>query len=272
MAGRPDDSLPVSARVRLARATASGVRTSLLPVHGAVGIESVGLEPVGEVMGCFAQNLGWMRSGWGVGFGLSVDFGPYERAVSSGYHHALSRLAAEARALGADGVVDVRLTADHLESGVREYVALGTAVGARSSQRPAALFTTELPGQDVAKLMHSGWVPVRIALGIAVSGRYLDQRSRWQMSLGAGNTEVDAHTRLITDVRAQARTNFREHAAEEMADGALVSDMSLYTWQQEINEQRVLLCAESKLLGTTVARFARQKSARPSSLTIMPLK
>ncbi len=53
--------LPDSARHRLARYDAAGLRTSLLPVAGAVGVESVGLSPVGEVMGCIVQYIGLDR-------------------------------------------------------------------------------------------------------------------------------------------------------------------------------------------------------------------
>lgn len=69
--------MPESARARLARASTARTTTSLLPVPGAAGIESVGLDAIGEVMGCFALNLGWTWSGWDGGFGLFADFGPY---------------------------------------------------------------------------------------------------------------------------------------------------------------------------------------------------
>ena len=51
MADTDGNWLPQSARNRLARYDAAGLKTSLLPVAGAVGIESVGLSPVGQACG-----------------------------------------------------------------------------------------------------------------------------------------------------------------------------------------------------------------------------
>jgi len=51
-------------RARMQRFASSGLKTSLLPVAGAAGVESVGLTPVGEVMGCMVQQIGWQGYGW----------------------------------------------------------------------------------------------------------------------------------------------------------------------------------------------------------------
>ena len=218
MADTDGNWLPDSARSRLARYDAAGLRTSLLPVAGAVGIESVGLSPVGEVMGCIVQYIGFVGGYGGYGGGYnggfyqqSVSFRPYVDALYHGYNTALGRMLTEARAMGADGVVGIRLTQSKLGENNSEFVALGTAVRANSRKRPRSLFTTELPGQDVAKLMHAGWVPTRLAIGIAVESRYLDWQSASQLSVMAGNTEVNAYTVLISSVRAHAREDRKAH-------------------------------------------------------------
>jgi uncharacterized protein YbjQ (UPF0145 family) len=277
--GPDGDWLPASARTRLARFDAAGLRTSLLPVAGAVGIESVGLAPVGEVMGCIVQYVGWvggqtygLSMGYGTGmFGGSVSYQPYVNALYHGYNTALARMLTEARAMGADGVVGVKLTLSPLAGGNQEFVALGTAVRARSRSRPKKLFTTELAGQDVAKLMHAGWVPARIAIGIAVESRFLDYTTRSQLSMLAGNTEVSAHTQLTNLVRARARERFAKQAKENQADGAIVSALNLRFWHQEINNAP-LLCAESSVFGTSLARFHAGTAAPTRALTIMPLR
>ena len=277
MTGPDGDWLPESARTRLARFDAAGLRTSLLPVPGAVGIESVGLRQVGEVMGCIVQYVGWVGGqGYGMGYGqgmwgASVSYQPYVNALYHGYNTALARMLTEARAMGADGVVGVKLTLSPLAGGNQEFMALGTAVRANSRTRPLNLFTTELAGQDVAKLMHAGWVPARIAIGIAVESRYLDYTTRSQLSVMAGNTEVSAHTQLTTLVRSRARERFAKQARENHADGAIVSAMNLRFWHQEINNAP-LLCAESSVFGTSVARFHAGKAAPTRALTIMPLR
>lgn len=270
--------LPQAAQDRLARFSTSGVRTSLLSVPGAAGIESVGLTPVAEVMGCIVQQIGWTGAGGygaygGPGFGMpyAVDFRPYVQALHHGYDTALARMLTEAAAMGADGVVDVRITRSHLGQSNHEFMALGTAVRARSTHRPARPFTTVLSGPDVAKLMRAGWAPARIAIGIAVQARYLDWRSRNQMSIMAGNTEVSGATELVTLVRHQARDTFGRQAREGNADGAIVSDIQLRTWE-EGDDNAILLGAESKVFGTAISRFHTSPRAPRNALTIMPLR
>jgi uncharacterized protein YbjQ (UPF0145 family) len=281
----PDPTwLPDVARARLARFDETGLKTSLLSVAGAFGIESVGLDAVGEVMGCIVQNIGWTggyaygaggvggANGIGLGgYGGSISFQPYVNALYHGFDTALARMGAEAKAMGADGVVGIRLTRSPLGESSQEFVALGTAVRARSSVRPKALFTTDLPGQDVAKLMQAGWVPTKIAIGIAVESQFLDWASRSQMSVMAGNTEVNALTQLINRTRALARDRFAKRAREARADGAIVASMGLRNWHQEAGNAP-LLCAEASVFGTTISRFHTGRRAPTRALTIMPLR
>ncbi|HEX5407315.1 MAG TPA: heavy metal-binding domain-containing protein [Pseudonocardiaceae bacterium] len=273
MAGTDGDWLPDAARARLARYDAVGLKTSLLSVAGTVGVESVGLRPVGEVMGCIVQNIGWtggMNYGVG-GFVGSVSFQPYVQALYHGFDTALARMTTEAKSMEADGIVGVRLTRARLGENSQEFVALGTAVRAESSRRPRRVFTTDLAGQDVAKLMQAGWVPTRIAIGIAVESQFLDWASRSQMSVMAGNTEVTAYTQLINRVRAKSRQSFASHARGTRADGAIVASMGLRSWHQEAGNAP-LLCAESSVFGTTIARFHSGQRAPTQALTIMPLR
>jgi uncharacterized protein YbjQ (UPF0145 family) len=273
VAGTDSDWLPDVARERLARYQASGLKTSLLSVAGAVGIESVGLHAVGEVMGCIVQNIGWtggLNYGMG-GFVGSVSFQPYVDALYHGFDTALGRMTTEAKGMDADGVVGIRLTRSRLGESSQEFVALGTAVRADAAHRPRQVFTTDLAGQDVAKLMQAGWVPARIAIGIAVESQFLDWQSRSQMSFMAGNSEVDAYTQLISRVRAKARQSFAAHARGSRADGAIVASMGLRSWHQEAGNAP-LLCAESTVFGTTVARFHSGRQAPTKALTIMPLR
>jgi uncharacterized protein YbjQ (UPF0145 family) len=268
------DWLPDVARSRLARFDATGLKTSLLPVAGAVGIESVGFSPVGEVMGCIVESIGW-TSGYTYPGGFnpygSVSFTPYVQALYHGFDTALHRMAIEARGMGADGVVGIRLTRDLLTEGAQEFVALGTAVRARSSARPANLFTTDLSGQDFAKLLQAGWVPARIAIGISVQSTFVDWNTQAQMSIMAGNVEVSGYTRLVNNTRADARRQFVSHSRGANADGAIVASMGLNSWHMEVGDSP-LLCAEATIFGTTIARFHQGHRAPTSALTIMPLR
>ncbi|HJQ47458.1 MAG TPA: heavy metal-binding domain-containing protein [Amycolatopsis sp.] len=273
MAGTDGAWLPDVARQRLARFRESGLKTSLLPVAGAVGVESVGLRPVGEVMGCIVQNIGWTGGlGYGMGgFAGSVSFRPYVNALYHGYDTALARMTTEAAGMNADGIVGVRLTRTGLGESGQEFMALGTAVRADSTRRPRRPFTTDLPGQDLAKLMQAGWVPTRIAIGIAVESQFLDWQSRAQMSVMAGNSEVDAYTQLINRTRAESREKFGRHARDAGADGAIVASMGLRSWHQDA-ANAPLLCAEATVFGTTISRFHSDGQQQPKPLTIMSLR
>ncbi len=293
--------LPPVAAERMARFARSGLRTSLLTVPGAAGVQTVGLDPVGEVMGCIVEHIGW--SGFGgcgyvsgitgpggiglggfSGFGLGgptvtssgsrgfVGFGPYVDALFHGYGTALRRMMEEAAAMEADGVVGVQLSVSHLGNNNREFVALGTAVRARSQYRPGRVFTTDLAGQDVAKLLQAGWVPCAVVYGISVAVRHDDWATQRQASWGAGNTEVSGYTELVWHVRADARHSFQQRVRAAGAEGAIVSSMGLHVSEIEPSEGHRDHVAEASVFGTALVRFHRDSTAPTRSLTILPVR
>jgi uncharacterized protein YbjQ (UPF0145 family) len=284
--------LPPAAAARMARFQHGGVRTSLLDVPGMASVTSVGLPPVGEVMGCMVEHIGWQGfagcgyygpgSGWGAGWGGAgtvtsgqgaryAGYAPYVDALYRGYDTALARMVLEAQAMGADGVVGVRLSVTHLGQDNREFVALGTAVRSAGEAHPARPFVTDLPGADVAKLLQAGWVPVSIAFGISVAIRHDDYATLSQAGSWSGNTEVAGYTQLVQHVRDDARDRFQQHAGRAGADGAIVSSMDLRIWEREPSEGHRDHVAESTVFGTTVARFSRGP-APTRALTILPLR
>ncbi|SEF36431.1 Uncharacterized conserved protein YbjQ, UPF0145 family [Amycolatopsis pretoriensis] len=254
--------LPPVARARVDRFAASGLRTSLLSVPGAVGAEVAGFTPVGEVMGCVVQQVGWTAlSQW-----ATEQVQQMAATLREGYATALGRLTEEASALGADGVLDIRFTTTSLDGTAQELVALGTAVRAETTQRPGRLFTTDLPGQDVGKLMQAGWVPVRVAVGVAARGRF-DYNMQNQTNFWAGNLEVDAPTRVVNQVRAAARAEFARAIHDCGADGGIVSDLRLRTWPV----QEVAVVGIASVIGTAIARFHEGPAAPTRALKILPL-
>jgi uncharacterized protein YbjQ (UPF0145 family) len=319
MAEWDGQGLPPAAAARMARFQADGVRTSLLDVPGAVSVTGVGLPPVGEVMGCIVEHIGWggfggcgwygPGMGWqpgifgggfrggpsggipgtvdggiagGVGWGGGTvtsgsgsrfaGFAPYVDALYRGYDTALARMVTEAQAMGADGVVGVRLSVAHLGQDNREFVALGTAVRGSGGVHPPRPFVTDLAGADVAKLLHAGWVPVSIAFGISVAIRHDDPATRSQASAWGYNTEVSGYTELVQHVRHDARARFAEHAAGAGAEGAIVSHMSLHVGEREPAENHRDHVAESTVFGTTLVRFSSGRTAPTRALTVLPLR
>jgi len=227
--------------------------------------------PGGRGPGGFAGPAGW--SGATVSSGgrdAYAGYGPYVQAVYRGYHTALDRMLMEARGLGADGVVGVRLTVEHLGQSNREFVALGTAVRAKSPFRPAVPFVTDLSGPDVAKALRAGWVPVRLAIGLSVAIRHDDWATLRQASAWI-NSEVSGYTELVSQVRAEARDQFAASAQRAAAETALVSRMDMRIWTIEPNEGHRDHVAEATVIGTALARFSATGQARTRSLTVLPL-
>jgi uncharacterized protein YbjQ (UPF0145 family) len=269
------------------------VVSSLLSPGGQAAVQSVGLDPVGEVMGCIVERIGWsgwggcgMVGGFGMGSGYTMSgptitssrggyggYRPYVDALYRGYDTALARMLMEAQALGADGVVGVRWTQERLGEGdAHEFVARGTAVRARSRTRPAYLFSTDLSGSEVTRLFHAGWVPAGLELGISVSIRHDDYATRLAARSWSGqNVEVPGYTELVTFARADARHRFEQRAARHSADAATVSSMSLHVWSIEPSDGHVDHVAHATVLGNAVLRFHAGKAAPTSSITVLPL-
>ncbi|MCW2778807.1 MAG: hypothetical protein JWN17_2532 [Frankiales bacterium] len=273
--------LPPAVAARAARYRPDGVRTSLLDVPSFVGAQSVGLRPLGEVMGCAVVHLGWKGwagcgASWGTGRTVTSGsrsrysgYAPYVDALRGAYDAALARLVAEAVAMRAHGVVGVRLTEQHV-SGGREFLALGTAVRADTPLFLERPFVTELDGNDVAALLHAGWAPAAIVYGISVGIRHDDYRTQRQAS-GWSNAEVSGYTDLVQQVRHDARARFRERVAATGADGALVSRTTLHVHAQEPSDGHVDHVAEATVFGTALARFRTAPTAR-RTLTVLPLR
>lgn len=275
--------LPPVAAERVRRAAAGGPWTSLLTAPAAAGLEVAGFDPVGEVMGSIVQNIGWNGyRGCGTFTGLNQrgpastttvgGYAPYIDAMRHGYATALDRMLQETVAIGGDGVVGVQIKVDHLGSGAREFVALGTAVRARSRTRPHRPFSTDLPAYDLAKLVRSGWMCTDLVVGLAVAIRHDDWRTRQQSTWGAGNVEVDGYTDLVTVVRGEARHRFAQQVARAGAEGAVVSSMGLRTWEIEPSENHRDHLAEASVLGTAVVSFRTGAAAAPRTLTYLPLR
>ncbi|AEV85865.1 hypothetical protein ACWT_4846 [Actinoplanes sp. SE50] len=285
--------LPPVARARIARAANGGVRTSLLSADGVAGLEVAGFDTVGEVLGTTVMQIGW--TGWGgcgwrpgVNPGLiagllgdpgpaagrpsGAGFAPYTRAIRHGRDTALDRMRQEAAALGADGVVGVRLTETRMDDQKREFMALGTAVRARGRQRAGVPFTTDLAAQDVAKLLGAGWVPAGIVYGLSVAIRHDDWRTTSSLSFFAGNVEVAGYTELISHVRAVARDEFARRVAATGADAALMSGLSSRMWAIEVADNHTDHAAECIVTGNAIAQFRTGQLSTPNSLTILPLR
>lgn len=287
--------LPKSARQRLERSDSTAARTSFLTVPAAYGVRAAGLEPVGDVMGCIAFRTGFEYLGScgvktritvrnvvptsdrpRVTFASSTGSGAtsYLTQLSTAYRTALDRLRAEAKALGADGVLGTRLELEQHDD-LREIVAIGTAVRSTGRTRPSRLFTTDLSGDDVAKLLLSGWAPATLHVAVELGLRHVDAQTVRETSAIRSNTnrEVTGYTDLRQQVTQRVGEQLRRRVAGEGADGALLAELRFRQWHRHCMtlEGSGDLVGLATATGTSVVRFAAPSTPPPAPLRIMPL-
>jgi uncharacterized protein YbjQ (UPF0145 family) len=285
--------LPSAARARMAEIRESGTWGSALSTAEFAAIRSTGFEPVGQVLGAAVYNIGytggfncpgaWSGMGrYGVpavgittvsGDGNFASFGPMVATLYQARRAALDRMTAECAALGGHGVVGVTLTIGTFPAGGLEFKAIGTAV--RGPGPPLARpFTSDLSGQDFAKLFVDGWMPAGLVLGISVGARHDDWLTVSQTRYGSGNNEVLGYTELMTQTRHDAREQLEYDVARLGADGVVVTTVTTRVRERDCPaaEGRRDHIVEATLIGTAIARFhAPSRSAEQPSLAIMSL-
>lgn len=212
--------------------------------------------------------------------GGRAGFGPYVKAYEAAWHGALERMQAEARALGADGIVGVTVTRSRIEGQSWEFAAVGTAVRSTDTSlvgRPKAgeVWTAGLSAEDCAAAIHSGFVPREIALGLSVSTKHEDYQLKQQRSSWS-NTEVDGLTRLLTAARHDARNQLVARARHFDGADLAITRTSLTEFETPCG-QEVDVHAEAVFVGTilTPGPMASFRTAgRPGTakvMTVLPL-
>jgi uncharacterized protein YbjQ (UPF0145 family) len=278
--------LPLRAQQRLATMREDAAFTSALSVDEHHAIRSVGFSPGGQVMGtCVVHPGAYALSMCGYyGYGMSYSWGTapivvasqVEAAMHGARHAAVNRMVQECQGLRGDGIVGVRLTMEPFIGGGIEVQAIGTAVRADGGVRPPAVFTSDLTGQDFAKLILSGWLPAGLVMGTAVLIRHDDYTTAWQ-SGSWNNTEVSGVTQLVTSARDRARETLRVDAARFGAAQVVLRDLRMRVFHQGCragNEGRDHV-AESLAIGTALVPLRRGSSGHatdvPRPLAILRL-
>jgi uncharacterized protein YbjQ (UPF0145 family) len=296
------EELPAVAEARMAEIRRSGTWGSALTSDEFAAIRSVGFEPVGQVLGAAVYNIGFTGGyncpgawgSWG-GYGMPArtvtqvssrggfgSFGPLVQAMYQARHKALDRMTTECAELGGHGVVGVRLTIGTFPAGGLEFKAIGTAIRAPGAPPVApkakgralrAPFTSDLSGQDFAKLIMKGWVPAGLALGISIGSRHDDWLTVGQTRWGAGNAEVIGYTELVTDARHDARQQLERDVNRIGAEGVVIATMEIQVRERECPamEGRRDHIVEATTIGTAIARFARVEQQHGRTLAMMSL-
>ena len=287
------EELPPAAEARMREIRASGTWSSALTTDEFAAIRSVGFAPVGQVLGAAVYNVGYTGGyncpgawggfgGWGTpartvtqvsGRGGWGSFGPLVQTMYDARHKAIDRMVAECAELGGHGVVGVRLSIGSFPAGGLEFKAIGTAVVAPGAPLPTGRrrpFTSDLSGQDFAKLIVKGWVPAGLVLGISIGSRHDDWLTVGQTRWGAGNAEVIGYTELVNEARHDSRRQLEADVKRLGAEGVVIAAMDMRVREREcpVQEGRRDHIVEVTAIGTGITRFSRSSEGDRSGRTL----
>jgi uncharacterized protein YbjQ (UPF0145 family) len=215
-------TLPADARARLADGR-KHLFTSDLSVNEFLLVRQAGFRPVGLVLGSSVYHVGIQLRKWG----QNMELDKLSEAMYHARDLAMTRMEAEADALGADGIVGVRLEIEFKEYGndLAEFVAIGTAVVAEEKpdngtwrNNKGLPFTSDLSGQDFWTLIQSGYLPLGLVMGTCV---YHIAHQSMMASLGniGANVEIPQFTEALYDARELAMGRMQAEAEVLDAEG-----------------------------------------------------
>jgi uncharacterized protein YbjQ (UPF0145 family) len=290
---RLGEKLPAAAEARLAEIRRTGTWSSALSADEFTAIKSAGFEPVGQVLGAAVYNIGYTGgyacpgawAGYGSyvtpfrsvtavsGAGSAGAFAPMVATLYKARRQAIGRMEAECAELGGHGVVGVQLTIGSFPAGGLEFKAIGTAVRAPGGVPLKRPFTSDLSGQDFAKLIMAGWVPAGLVLGISIGARHDDWLTITQTRWNSGNSEVHGYTELVNQSRHDARIQLERDVQRHGAEGVVVQDMDVRVREREcpMQEGRRDHIVEATIIGTAIAKFGRRHDRQTAPLAIMSL-
>ena len=218
------EGIPEHARARLSamRQTTGnkGLFTSDLSVNEFLLVKEAGFDPVGLVVGSSIYHIGWQQPA----LTASMELETLTQAMYHARDLAMTRMEEEADALGADGIVGVRLEVGRQEWGehLAEFIAIGTAIKSRDGQSHRAPngrpFTSDLNGQDFWTLIKAGYRPVSFVMGNCVYHVGYQGIKQWFKQIGQ-NCEMPTYTQAIYDARELALSRMQAEAEALQADG-----------------------------------------------------
>ncbi|MET9697819.1 heavy metal-binding domain-containing protein [Streptomyces sp. NPDC006529] len=228
-AARPAaEAIPEGAMRRLAQlqpGEKDSFFTSDLTVNEFLLVREAGFRPRGLVLGSSVYHVGLQLGRWS----KNQELTKLSQAMYHARDLAMSRMEAEASALGADGVVGVRLDIRFKEFGtdIAEFIAVGTAVkadGADPGQSGTWLnnkgkpFTSDLSGQDFWTLLRAGYAPLDMVMGSCVY-HIAHQRFAQALSTTGRNVEIEPFTQALYDARELAMSRMQAEGKALDADG-----------------------------------------------------
>ena len=238
------NDLPEHARERMAMMQQGGKQshlfTSDLSVNEFLLVKEAGFDPVGLVVGCSMYHIGFQWAGVNQNMEMTV----LSQAMYHARELAMTRMQEEAEALGADGIVGVRLSAKHMtwEPNMAEFVAIGTAVKSRDKSLSYRTihgkpFTSDLSGQDFWTLLRAGYRPLGLVMGNCVYHVAYQGFGQWVKNIGR-NVEMVNFTQALYDARELAMERMQIEAANLEAEGIIGANIheNQYSWSSHVIE------------------------------------
>ena len=223
--------LPVRAQERLGQIgkAGGGLFTSDLSVAEFALLRAIGLRPVAQVMGSSIYHVGWQQrpGAWGMQLGgVSQELTVVSEAWNTARLRAFGRLEQEAKLVGADAVVGVRLQIGRHDwaVGAIEYVAVGTAVRIDGAAQPDRPVLTDLSGQDFWKLWQAGQRPLGVVGASTVHyvvASWQTQRAQSGFAASWVNQELKDFTLGVYDARETALGRMSAEAQQQGAAGVV---------------------------------------------------
>jgi len=216
--GIPEDAMRRLAEMRPGQPGA--LFTSDLSVNEFLLVREAGFRPLGLVLGSSIYHVGLQIGRWS----QNMELDTLSQAMYHARELAMSRMEAEADALGADGIVGVRLEIEFKEFGndLAEFIAVGTAVKSddkgnwrNDENKP---FTSDLSGQDFWTLIQAGYAPLGMVMGSCVY-HIAHQGALKAMGNVGRNVEIPKFTEALYDARELAMSRMQAEAEQLKAEG-----------------------------------------------------
>ena len=230
-----DGAVPPAIRTRL-----KGARTGTLPWVATLTpselmiARSHGLRPIAAVSATC-----WLHYGWS-----------WTEGHSQGWHMALDRLREEARAAGANAVLDVKMRTVSLDvEDSMDFTLVGTAVyveGLPPSNEP---IVATVPALEFVKLLEADVVPTGIAVGAYYE--WLTDLLGTATQKWSGNVEAGQLSNLWERVRRNAHQDLRVNARPQ-GNGVLAHLNFSQMFEREGSQGRRDFLARHIVVATTV--------------------
>jgi uncharacterized protein YbjQ (UPF0145 family) len=241
--GVPQDAMRRLAELRPGKPGA--IFTSDLSVNEFLLVREAGFRPLGLVLGTSIYHVGLQFGRWGKNQELDV----LSQAMYHARELAMTRMEAEAQALGADGdeLGDVRAELFQLHVQADAHDPVGTAVHAEPDAGGGGVknwrnnknlpFTSDLSGQDFWTLIRAGYAPLGMVMGSCVY-HIAHQRMGAKMGNIGRNVELEQFTQALYDARELAMTRMQAEAEALHAEGIVGVQLRQHshTWGSHTTE------------------------------------